>query len=205
MRFRFLPDEGRFFHLFETQAAKVLEGARALRELSEHYDRVEEKARHIKKVESEGDLITHGIIERLNRTFITPFDREDIHALASGLDDVLDNVEGVASRLALFQVHTITPEAVELVAIIERSCVAIYDAVSQLKDLKKIHEFCIQLNDLENQADFISRNTTARLFHEETDFRELIKWKEIYGRLEATTDDCEDVANILEGIVVKNN
>jgi len=205
MRFRFLPNEGRFFELFETQAAKVLEGARALKELSEHYDRVEEKARRIKKVESEGDQITHDIIERLNRTFITPFDREDIHALASGLDDVLDNVEGVASRLTLFQVQTITPEAVELVAIIERSCVAIYDAVAQLKDLKKIREFCIQINDLENQADFISRNTTARLFHEETDFRELIKWKEIYGRLEATTDDCEDVANILEGIVVKNN
>jgi uncharacterized protein len=205
MRFRFLPDEGRFFELFETQAAKVLEGARALRELSEHYDRVDEKARNIKRVESEGDQITHDIIERLNRTFITPFDREDIHALASGLDDVLDNIEGVSSRLALFHVRSITPEAVELAAIIERSCVAIHEAVSRLKNLKMIREFCIQLNDLENQADFISRNTTARLFREETDFRELIKWKEIYGRLEATTDDCEDVANILEGIVVKNN
>ena len=205
MGLRFLPNEGRFFELFETQATKVLEGARALQELAEHYDRVEEKARHIKKLESDGDHITHEIIERLNRTFITPIDREDIHALATGLDDVLDNVEGVSSRLALFEVRTITPEAVELASIIERSCVAIHEAVTHLRDLKRIHEFCIQLNDLENQADFISRNTTARLFREETDFRELIKWKEIYGRLEATTDDCEDVANILEGIVVKNN
>jgi hypothetical protein len=202
---RLLPTEIRFFDLFETQAAKVLEAARALKELAHHYERVEEKARHIKTLESEGDRITHEIIDKLNRTFITPFDREDIHALASSLDDVLDNIEGVSSRLALFKVQAITPEAIELVSVVERACLAIHGAVTHLRDLKLIGPYCIQINDLENEADFISRNTTARLFDEAVDFRELIKWKELYGRLEATTDDCEDVANILEGIVVKNN
>ncbi len=202
---RLLPTQVRFFDLFEAQSGKVLEGARALKELVHRYEHVDEKARRIKDIESEGDNITHSIIDRLNRTFITPFDREDMHALASGLDDVLDNVEGVASRLALFRVQTVTPESIQLVSVVERACGAIHEAVSHLRDPKKILPFLIQINDLENQADFISRNTTARLFEEASDFRELIKWKELYGRLEATTDDCEDVANILEGIVVKNN
>jgi predicted phosphate transport protein (TIGR00153 family) len=195
----------RFFELFEAQAAKVHEAARALHELACHYDHIDEKARHIKVLETQADHITHDIIDKLNRTFITPFDREDIHALASALDDVLDNVEGVASRLTLFKITSVTPETLQLTSIIEQACGAIVEAVKRLPDLKKINEFCIQINHLENEADHISRNTTARLFQEEKDFRELIKWKEIYGRLEATTDDCEDVANILEGIVVKNN
>ena len=202
---RLLPVEVRFFDLFTSQAAKAHEAALALKELVHRYEHVEEKARLIKELESDGDRLTHEIIDKLNRTFITPIDREDIHALASGLDDVLDQIEGVASRLALFQIKAVTPEAIELVAVVERSCQAIYEAVTHLRDPKKIHEYCVRINDLENEADFISRNTTARLFEESTDFRELIKWKELYGRLEATTDDCEDVANILEGIVVKNN
>ena len=141
----------------------------------------------------------------MNRTFITPFDREDIHALASALDDVLDNIEGVSSRFALFQIKSITPESVHLISIIEKSCLAIQDAVKNLRDFKRVQEYCVQINQLENEADHISRASTARLFEDAADFRELIKWKELYGRLEATTDDCEDVANILEGIVVKNN
>ncbi len=202
---RLLPKEGRFFELFEAQAAKVHEAARALHEMTRNYDQIEEKARHIKVLETQADHITHDIIDKLNRTFITPFDREDIHALASALDDVLDNIEGVSSRLTLFNIRSVTPETLQLTSIIEQACGAIVEAVKHLTDLRTISEFCIQINHLENEADHISRNCTAKLFHEETDFRELIKWKEIYGRLEATTDDCEDVANILEGIVVKNN
>jgi uncharacterized protein len=202
---RLLPTETRFFDLFAAQANKVLEGAQALREMVEHYENVDEKARRIKQIESEGDELTHSLIDKLNRTFITPFDREDIHALASALDDVLDNIEGVASRLALFRVKSVTPEVIELTKVIVRSCEAIQAAVSHLRDLKTIPPHLIKINDLENEADFISRNTTAQLFDTASDFRELIKWKELYGRLEATTDDCEDVANILEGIVVKNN
>jgi hypothetical protein len=202
---RFLPTEPKFFGLFETQAATVLEAARALQELARNFDHVEEKARHIKELESKGDQLTHHLIDSLNRTFITPFDREDIHALATALDDVLDNIEGVSSRFALFKLQRITPETRELIDIIEKACVMIHEAVKHLRDLRRIPEYCIEINKLENDADYISRNMTARLFEDASDFRELIKWKELYGRLEATTDDCEDVANILEGIVVKNN
>lgn len=202
---RLLPREARFFDLFEAQAAKVHEAARALHEMARNYNQVDEKARHIKVLETQGDHNTHEIIDRLNRTFITPFDREDIHALASALDDVLDNIEGVSSRLALFNILSVTPETLQLTSIIEQACGAIVEAIKHLRHPQKINEFCIQINHLENEADHISRTTTAKLFHEASDFRELIKWKELYGRLEATTDDCEDVANILEGIVVKNN
>lgn len=203
--FRLLPTEPKFFALFEAQAAKVLEGSRMLQEMARNFDHVEEKARRIKELETAGDHITHDLIDNLNRTFITPFDREDIHALASALDDVLDNIEGVSSRFALFKVERITPETMALIDIIEKACQMIYEAVKNLRDFKRIHEYCVEINKLENDADLISRNMTARLFEDAADFRELIKWKELYGRLEATTDDCEDVANILEGIVVKNN
>ena len=203
--FRLLPTEPRFFDLFKLQAATVLEAARALQDMARNFERVEERAQHIKELESKGDTITHSLIKKLNRTFITPFDREDIHALASALDDVLDNIEGVSSRFALFHVTSITPETVDLIAIIEQACTTIHDAVKELPDLKRVQDYCIRINHLENQADHISRTITAKLFENETDFRDLIKWKELYGRLEATTDDCEDVANILEGIYVKNN
>jgi uncharacterized protein len=202
---RLLPKQIRFFDLFESHAGKVHEAASALHEMVRNYEQTDEKARHIKVLETQADHITHDIIDKLNRTFITPIDREDIHALASALDDVLDNIEGVASRLALFKIRAVTPETLQLTSIVEQSCGAIREAVKQLPDLRKINEYCIQINHLENEADHISRNTTAKLFEEELDFRDLIKWKEIYGRLEATTDDCEDVANILEGIVVKNS
>jgi len=203
--FRLLPTEPKFFALFEAQAATVLEGSRALQELARNFDHVEEKARKIKALETKGDQITHDLIDKLNRTFITPFDREDIHALASALDDVLDNIEGVASRFALFKVQRLTPETMALIDIIEKACQMIHEAVKNLRNFERIKEYCIEINKLENDADLISRNMTARLFEDAADFRELIKWKELYGRLEATTDDCEDVANILEGIVVKNN
>jgi len=201
---RLLPQETKFFDLFEAQAAKVHEAARALEDLARNYDQVQEKARHIKVLESQADQITHDIIDKLNRTFITPFDREDIHALASALDDVLDNIEGVASRLSLFEILQVTPEVIQLTSIIEQACGAMVRAVHVMRDFTKINEYLIQINHLENEADTISRNATAALFRNAADFRALIQWKEIYGRLEATTDDCEDVANILEGIVVKN-
>lgn len=201
---RLLPTTPKFFELFERQSATLLLGARALRELAENFDDVEAKAHRIKEIESDGDQITHDLIDSLNRTFITPFDREDIHALASALDDVLDNIEGVASRFALFRVRELTPETRELILIIERACVAIHEAVKCLRNRKEVQKNLVEINKLENDADMISRDMTAKLFETAADFRELIKWKELYGRLEATTDDCEDVANIIEGIFVKN-
>jgi predicted phosphate transport protein (TIGR00153 family) len=201
---RLLPTSPKFFELFERQSATLLEGARALRDLAENFDDVDGKAHRIKEIESEGDQITHDLIDSLNRTFITPFDREDIHALASALDDVLDNIEGVASRFALFRVKELTPETRELILIIEKACVAIHEAVKCLRNRKEVQKNLVEINKLENDADMISRDMTAKLFDNAADFRELIKWKELYGRLEATTDDCEDVANIIEGIFVKN-
>jgi predicted phosphate transport protein (TIGR00153 family) len=201
---RLLPTTPKFFELFERQSSTLLEGARALKDLAENFDDVDAKAHRIEEIESEGDQITHDLIDSLNRTFITPFDREDIHALASALDDVLDNIEGVASRFALFRVKELTPETRELILIIERACVAIHEAVKCLRNRKEVHKNLIEINKLENDADMISRDMTAKLFENAADFRELIKWKELYGRLEATTDDCEDVANIIEGIFVKN-
>lgn len=199
-----LPTSPKFFELFERQSATLLEGARALKELAENFDDVEAKAHRIKEIESNGDQITHDIIDSLNRTFITPFDREDIHALASSLDDVLDNIEGVASRFALFRVRELTPETRDLIVIIEKACLAIHEAVKCLRDRKEVQKNLVEINELENEADMISRDMTAKLFETAADFRELIMWKELYGRLEATTDDCEDVANIIEGIFVKN-
>ncbi|HEV8129377.1 MAG TPA: DUF47 family protein [Candidatus Eisenbacteria bacterium] len=201
---RLLPTSPKFFELFERQSATVLAGARALKELAENFTHVEQKALRIKELETEGDHVTHDLIDSLNRTFITPFDREDIHALASALDDVLDNIEGVASRFALFKVRQLTPETKELIVIIEKGCAAIHEAVSCLRDRKKVQPLLVEINKLENDADMISRDMTAKLFETAADFRELIMWKELYGRLEATTDDCEDVANIIEGIFVKN-
>jgi predicted phosphate transport protein (TIGR00153 family) len=201
---RLLPTSPKFFELFERQSATVLAGARALKELAENFNHVEQKAVRIKELETEGDHVTHDLIDSLNRTFITPFDREDIHALASALDDVLDNIEGVASRFALFKVRQLTPETIELIVIIEKGCAAIHEAVRCLRDRKKVQPLLVEINKLENDADMISRDMTAKLFETAADFRELIMWKELYGRLEATTDDCEDVANIIEGIFVKN-
>ena len=161
---RLLPKQIRFFDLFESHAGKVHEAASALHEMVRNYEQTDEKARHIKVLETQADHITHDIIDKLNRTFITPIDREDIHALASALDDVLDNIEGVASRLALFKIRAVTPETLQLTSIVEQSCGAIREAVKQLPDLRKINEYCIQINHLENEADHISRNTTAKLF-----------------------------------------
>ena len=202
---RLIPKDEKFYDLFIADGENLLEAARALEAMVHSYDRLEERVTEIQALEKKGDQIDDEVARRMQKSFITPFDREDIHALASALDDVLDNIEGVSSRFALFKVQRITPETMALIDIIEKACQMIHEAVKNLRDFKRINEYCIEINKLENDADLISRNMTARLFEDAADFRELIKWKELYGRLEATTDDCEDVANILEGIVVKNN
>jgi len=205
VRFRLVPRDEGFYPLFSAAVENLAEAARRLRDL---IDDVEEAPAHQTRViecERRGDEMLREILLRLNSSFVTPFDREDIHALASALDDVLDNIEGVSSRLALFKVKQLTSGSRELIDIIEKGCVAIHEAVKCLRDRKKSAQFLVEINKLENDADAISRDMTAKLFEDAADFRELIKWKELYGRLEATTDDCEDVANIIEGIFVKNN
>ena len=158
--FSLFPREEDFFVLFRKQAALVRVGCEQLHEMMHHFDRLEERAKQLKDIEHQGDLITHELFERLNRTFITPLEREDIHDLASGLDDVLDGAEAIGSRLVLFKVKSPTPEAQRMSAILVESSKQIEQAVDRLKDLKNLMTFTVEIHRLENEADTISRQVT---------------------------------------------
>ena len=198
------PKQEDFFTLFEKQGSVVREGCDLLLDMVEHFENVEQKAANLKQVEHNGDLITHEIFEKLNRTFITPLEREDIHGLASSLDDVLDAVEAIGSRFVLFRVKQVTPEAIKLSRIVAQSGIQIERAVTLLRDFEKLVPITIELNRLENEADEVSRAVVADLFNGGHDPIDVLRWKELYGRLEAAADMGEDVANILEAIVLKN-
>ncbi len=208
MKFHFFPRDQKFFALFRQDAANLKLGVQALQELVENYEDVERKYQHIKDIEHQGDMITHDIFVKLRETFITPIDREDIHGLASGLDDVLDCVEGVASRMNYFKVPRPTPEMKKLVDIISQAVHQISEAIENFESLGRVDAFCKQINILEYEADVVCREAIADLF-EKTEkveqLKDLIKLKEIYGRLEIAADRCEDVANIIEGIIVKTS
>jgi len=177
-----------------------------LKEMMENYQSPAEQAKRIKEVEHVGDGITHDIARRLNQTFITPIDREDIHDLASALDDILDVAEAIADRFVLYKVTTPTERAVKLADVLYQASVAVGAGVDRLglahPDIK---ECSVQVNSLENEADRISRDAISALFEKETDPMAVIKWKEIYEGFEAGTDRCEDVANILERIALKHH
>ena len=205
MKFRLFPRDEDFFALFAKQGALVREGCEQLHEMLTKFDDLEERAKRLKDVEHRGDLVTHEIFERLNKTFITPLEREDIHQLASGLDDVLDSVEAIGSRLVMFNIRNTTPEAIQLSEILVRCGVQIEKAVGSLKDFKNVMAFAIELNRLENEADLISRQVVADLFSGKHDVMDVLRWKEIYGRLESAADQAEDVANTIESIVIKNS
>jgi predicted phosphate transport protein (TIGR00153 family) len=202
---RLFPREESFFDLFAQQGALVREGCDMLLAMFQQFDSREEGARRLKDVEHRGDLVTHEIFERLNRTFITPLEREDIHALASGLDDVLDSVEAIGHRVVIFKVPAITPTALKLAEILTRCAHQIEQASKNLKDFKNLMTFTIEINRLENEADGISREAVADLFSGRHDLLDVMRWKEIYGRLENAADQCEDVANTIESIVIKNS
>ena len=200
----FFPRQDDFFVLFRRQAALVREGCQMLVEMMERFDRLEERAKQLKDVEHRADLVAHELFERLNRTFITPLEREDIHDLASRLDDVLDQAESIGSRLVLFKIAAATPESLRMARILLECAVQIEQAVDHLKDLKNLMGFTVEINRLENEADLISRSAVADLFSGRHDVLDVMRWKEIYGRLEGATDKCEDVANAIESIVVKS-
>src|SRR5262245_55717958 len=164
MGFSLFPREEDFFTLFSRQAHLVRQGCDALHEMVERYDQLETRAKALKEVEHRGDLVTHEIFERLNRTFITPLEREDIHALASGLDDVLDSVEAIGHRFVIFKVKQTTNDATQLARIISKCSLQIESAVNNLKDFKNLMGFTIEINRLENEADAISRQAVAELF-----------------------------------------
>lgn len=204
---RFLPRDEKFYDFFEACAKKVVEGAVLLEELFQNYQDVQVKTKRIKHIEHEGDLITHDTIECLNRTFVTPLDREDIHGLITSLDDVLDYIEACAERLFLFKIEKATEEAIQVSGILVRAVKQLEQAVSQLRRLKEadsILKHCAVIDRLENEGDYLNRAAVAKLFEPNNNPLEVIKWKEIYETMENAIDRCEDVANVLEGIALKN-
>ena len=203
---KFFPKETDFFTMFDKAARNLNKGAALLVEMMEDLGNSETKSKEIYEVEQEGDMLTHEVMRRLNKTFITPLDREDIHALISRIDDVLDLIWASADRTTLFKIKDSTPEAVELSKCILSTTDIITKAVTSLKEKKYsyIQEYCIEINRLENAADKIFREALARLFENTKEPILVIKWKNIYENLEDATDICEDVANIRECIVLKH-
>ncbi|HEU4686091.1 MAG TPA: DUF47 family protein [Nitrospira sp.] len=206
MMFGLIPREEAFFELFKKAAHNMIEGSRLLADMMKDLRSPAEQAKCIKEIEHIGDGITHDIVLRLNQTFITPIDREDIHDLASALDDILDVAEAIADRFVLYKVTKATDMAIKLADILYQASVAVGAGVDRLglphPDVK---EFGVQVNSLENEADRVSRDAISALFEQETDPMAVIKWKEIYEAFEAGTDRCEDVANILERISLKHH
>ncbi|MBI2604888.1 MAG: DUF47 domain-containing protein [Deltaproteobacteria bacterium] len=203
---RFMPREEKFFDHFAQAGSLIVEGAKEFRDMLSDMDRVEQHASAIKDIEHKGDEVTHRTIELLHKTFITPLDREDIYNLICKMDDILDFIEAASERMHLFEMKKATPEFVMLADICIRSAENVNSTVRLLCDLKKseeILELCVEVNRLENEADQVLRSALAKLFREEPDTRQLIKLKEIYELLETVTDNCEDVANIIEGIVLE--
>lgn len=204
MIFGLLPKEEAFFDLFKQAAHNVIEGSRLLKELMEDYTNVQQKIERIKEAEHIGDGITHDIALRLNQTFLTPLDREDIHDLASALDDILDAVEAVADRFAIYKITQPTESAIRLGDILYRASVAVGRGVDHIAmSHEEVKEYSVQVNSLENEADRVSRDAISELFEKETNPISVIKWKEIYETFEEGTDRCEDVANVIERIVLK--
>ena len=201
---RLLPRERSFFTMFTEVTANIREGARALVNLFADYRDIESRAAHIKDLEHRGDQLTHELMMRLNQTFITPFDREDIHELASKLDDVIDLIDAVTSRLVIYRIHQLRPGAGELAHTLLKATEEIHAAVSLLEKQDRILDHCIKINSLEKEGDRAVRAAIARLFEEEKDPIEILKWKEILESLETATDKCEDVANVLESVVLKS-
>jgi predicted phosphate transport protein (TIGR00153 family) len=202
--FRLIPREERFFDDFVALAEQIRRGAGLLEEMLGPDRPIWDKADEIKEVEHKCDFITHEIIQRLHRTFVTPLDREDIHSLARHLDDVMDAIDASAAIVRLYQIDKVRPDARTLAALVATSCEQVVIAMKALDRRHGVAEPAVEINRLENEADRAHQNAVRRLFEEEQNPIAIIKWKEILDFLEAATDRCEDVANVLEGVVVKH-
>jgi predicted phosphate transport protein (TIGR00153 family) len=203
--FGLIPKEEKFFQMFREMGSNIIVGAKLLKNMLDSYDDPVASAKQIKEIEHRGDTQTHEIIKKLNTSFITPYDREDIYALSSALDDILDLIHASAQKFVMYNVEQPTSEAKQLAFLILQGCQSIDRALAQLGGkLEQISEYCMEVNALENEADLVCREAISRLFDEEKDPIKLIKWKEIYETLERATDKCEDAANILESVMVKN-
>jgi predicted phosphate transport protein (TIGR00153 family) len=205
---RLLPHDKTFFQFFEQQGSKTVEGCRALVAMIDNPAGLEAQVQRVVQIEHECDDITHAVVESLHKTFITPLDRNDIYRLITRMDDIMDLVEAAADRFSLYEVKEMKPQTGDLGRTLVSSAEHVLAAVSGLRDMKKasvILQHCVEINRLENVADKILRSALAQLFREEKDPIAVIKWKEIYEILESATDRCEDVANVIEGVVLENS
>lgn len=206
-KFLLTPRDTKFYDLFEESATNLVTAAEKLVDLFNNYEDVEAKAKQLKALEHQGDTITHEIIQRVNRTFVTPIDREDIALLAHTLDSVMDFIEAAGRTAFLYRVAQPTERARQLAAIVAKMTYALNEVLPCLRhrnQFKRILEQCVEINSLENEADDVHHAAMAELFDSGKDASEIIKWRELYQHMEDATDQGEDVANILEGIVLKH-
>jgi len=204
---RMIPKEEKFFDLFDELVNKIEEGGELFLDMVEHYEYSEPKIVKLKELEHEADVITHKTYEKMHKTFLTPIDREDIYDLVNKIDSILDMIEASAARMSLYKVKIPAKEIIEQAKILNKSIKKvkhIVHAMRNMKNAKMIIDSCVEINTLENEGDIVMRMTMTRLFEQEKDPIELIKWKEIFERIEEAIDVCEDVANIVEGIVLKH-
>jgi len=205
-KFSIIPREKKFFALFEQGTQNAVKIAQQLKDMVHIWENVKERAGVITDLEHQGDAITHQIFDQLHRSFITPFDREDIALLAHSLDDVTDFVHAAADAMFLYKVERPTNKAKELADIVVQAVVEVERAVSEMHDpigRKQLLKRCVEINRLENLGDSVYRSALAELFDGSGDIAGLIKWREIYNHMESVIDRCEDIANILEGVAIK--
>jgi predicted phosphate transport protein (TIGR00153 family) len=205
---RLMPREGKFFDLFNAHAERIVEGARELAAMIGTFKELDAHAQRIDAVERAADKITHECMTLLHKTFITPFDRDQIHQLISTMDDILDLIQDVAESVALYDLRSVTPEARQLAEICQRCCDRVQTVVGLLTDVKRsdaILKVCEEIDRLESDADRVMRSALSKLFREENDLKQVMKMRVVYDLLETITDRCEDVANIVEGIVLENS
>jgi uncharacterized protein Yka (UPF0111/DUF47 family) len=208
MRFSLIPREMKFFDMFDEAASILLRASDRFLDMVTKFDRLTERSNELKQEERAGDEVVERIIQALDRSFITPFDREDIHTLASRMDDVLDNMEETAHRFVVFRIDRPTPAAVALARIIQECCVHIEQAVRLCRTMKQVGEIQKHLRDisaLENEGDKLYRDSDSVLFADPPEILLLIKWRELYAWLEETVDACKDVAQVISEIVIKGS
>jgi hypothetical protein len=207
-KFNLMPRDDKFFDLFEVSAKNMVRAAESLKDMIYSWECFDEKLEELTKIEHQGDTITHEIMFQLNRSFITPFDREDIGLLAHSLDDVTDLIQSAADTMVLYKVKTPGKRARELADIIVQITTEVENVMPSLRrhtaNLEKILNSCVEINRLENVADTIYRTALTELFEYDSDIADIIKWREIYEHMESATDMCEDVANVLESVALKH-
>jgi predicted phosphate transport protein (TIGR00153 family) len=208
VKFSLTPREGKFFDLFEQGAANMLRAAYKLKELVDKWENPEAIVAEITEIEHQGDSVTHQIMEQLHRTFLTPFDREDISLIAGSIDDVTDFIQAAADAMLVYKIGKPGEKAKELTVIIVQAAEEVQKAILHLKnrhEQKQMLVRCVEINRLENMADRIYRSALGELFDGRTDIVDVIKWREIYEHMESATDRCEDVADALEGVALKQS